>query len=106
MGDNSQLLNPLPADIKMLGDKAFAMGVNWIVLHTSAHQPFDAHKPGFSLGMAGSHFHRNNILYEKNNEWMKYLARCQPFSKGGYDPVPPRVKPGGDGARAHGAFDA
>jgi hypothetical protein len=66
-----------PFDLKMLGDKAFCMGINWIVLHTSAHQPYDACKPGFSLGGAGSHFHRNNIVHEQNFGWLDYVARCQ-----------------------------
>ena len=66
-----------PYDNKMLGDQAFTMGVNWIVLHTSAHQPYSHLKPGFSLGGAGSHFHRNNIVYTASNAWPHYMARCQ-----------------------------
>ena len=66
-----------PFDLKMLGDKAFCMGINWIVLHTSAHQPYDVYKPGFSLGAAGSHFHRNNIVHADNFGWLDYVARCQ-----------------------------
>ena len=66
-----------PFDIKMLGDKAFTMGINYMVLHTSVHQPYTNLKPGFSLGGAGSFFTRNNIIYENCNEWMSYLSRCQ-----------------------------
>lgn len=66
-----------PYDNKMLGDQAFAMGINDIVLHTSAHQPYDHLKPGFSLGGAGSHFHRNNIVYSASHAWPLYMARCQ-----------------------------
>ncbi len=66
-----------PGDNKMVGDQAFTMGINTMVLHTSAHQPYDHLKPGFSLGGAGSHFHRNNIVYAASNAWPHYLARCQ-----------------------------
>ncbi len=66
-----------PFENKMLGDQAFTMGVNWIVLHTSVHQPYTHLKPGFSLGAAGSHFHRNNIVYEQSNAWISYMTRCQ-----------------------------
>jgi len=66
-----------PYDNKMLGDQAFTMGINWIVLHTSAHQPYTHLKPGFSLGGAGSHFHRNNIVHTASHAWPTYLTRCQ-----------------------------
>ena len=66
-----------PYDIKKLGDEAFAMGVNCMVLHTSVHQPYSHLKPGFSLGGAGTHFHRNNIIYADSDAWPRYLARCQ-----------------------------
>jgi len=66
-----------PYDLKMLGDQAFAMGINTFVLHTSAHQPYSHLKPGFSLGDAGTHFHRNNIIYADSDAWPRYLARCQ-----------------------------
>ncbi len=66
-----------PFDIKRIGDRAFTMGINHIVLHTSTHQPYNHLKPGFSLGNAGTHFHRNNIVYAASNAWTRYMARCQ-----------------------------
>lgn len=66
-----------PYDNKLLGDLAFTMGINAMVLHTSAHQPYTALQPGFTLGGAGSHFHRNNIVYQGSDAWPLYLARCQ-----------------------------
>jgi hypothetical protein len=35
-----------PWTLKWVADKYMAMGVNRLVLHTSPHQPSDAHKPG------------------------------------------------------------
>ncbi len=66
-----------PFDIKRIGDRAFTMGTNHIVLHTSAHQPYNHLYPGFSLGNAGTHFHRNNIVYAASNAWPHYIARSQ-----------------------------
>lgn len=66
-----------PGDLKGLGDQAFALGINTMVLHTSAHQPYSHLKPGFSLTGAGTHFHRNNIVFAQSNAWPHYLSRCQ-----------------------------
>lgn len=66
-----------PYDLKMLGDQAFAIGINHIVLHTSTHQPYSHLKPGFALGNAGTHFHRNNIAFTASDAWPRYIARCQ-----------------------------
>lgn len=76
-GSAANTMQQGPFDIKMLGDKAFSMGINYMVLHTSVHQPYTNLKPGFSLGGAGSYFTRNNIMYENGKEWFNYLSRCQ-----------------------------
>lgn len=67
-----------PFDLKPIADRAFALGVNRMVLHTSVHQPFvdEAHKPGLTMGGFGQHFTRNMTWAEQAGAWNGYLARC------------------------------
>ena len=75
-----------PYHMKIIGDRAFANGVNRYIFHTSVHQPFnDNVKPGFTMGQFGTQFHRNNTWFYKSKEWLKYIARCQYImQKGNY----------------------
>ncbi len=67
-----------PAYLKPQADENFAAGINRIVFHTSAHQPFvdDAHKPGMTLWAFGQHYSRNITWAEQAVAWNTYLARC------------------------------
>jgi hypothetical protein len=65
-----------PADLKLLGDEAFLLGVNQFVLHTYVHQPHEV-GPGFTLGQYGNHFQRLNPWYTAADGWFDYIARCQ-----------------------------
>lgn len=65
-----------PAEIKIFGDKAFASGMNQMILHSYVHQPFDK-KPGVTLGIYSSHFNRNNPYWEHASEWLNYQTRIQ-----------------------------
>lgn len=67
-----------PADLKPLADRFLALGINRIVFHTSAHQPFvdDGHQPGLSLWAFGQHYSRNITWAEQAVAWNTYLARC------------------------------
>ncbi len=61
-----------PYTLKKVGDYWLAQGVNRIVFHTSAHQPFDT-PPGNT--MVGTHLHRNITWAGLAAPYMAYLAR-------------------------------
>jgi hypothetical protein len=67
-----------PFDLKPRADRAFSFGINRIVFHESAAQPFvdDRHKPGMTLGVFGQNYTRNITWAEQAVAWNEYLARC------------------------------
>lgn len=64
-----------PFKLKQIGDEAFTMGLNQIILHTYVHQPYDV-GPGFTLGRFGTHLQRLNPWYSHSQGWFNYLTRC------------------------------
>jgi hypothetical protein len=67
-----------PYDLKAPGDRAFAMGVNRMVLHAAAHQPWPDLKPGMTMGWWGTQFGPGQTWWEHGGpEWLAYLSRCQ-----------------------------
>jgi hypothetical protein len=64
-----------PAQLRRLVDRSFAEGINHLVLHTSAHQPFTDRKPGITLRQYGQHFTRNETWAEDAGDWVRYLSR-------------------------------
>ncbi len=66
-----------PFQLKPLGDEVFTMGVNRLVFHRYAHQPWLDRKPGMTMGTFGLHFERTNTWWDQSRAWLAYLARCQ-----------------------------
>ncbi len=66
-----------PGSLKMVGDRAFCRGVNRLIFHTYAHQPWLDRLPGMTMGPWGTRFGRTNTWWEQSAAWMSYLARCQ-----------------------------
>ena len=66
-----------PFYLKPIGDQALALGINRIVFHESAAQPFvdDQHKPGMTLGFFGQNYTRYITWAEQAAAWNEYLAR-------------------------------
>lgn len=66
-----------PRDMKATVDRAFSLGVNFPIIHTSAHQPFtDDRAPGLALATTlGQYFTRNETWAEQAKSWTDYLAR-------------------------------
>ena len=66
-----------PFYLKPLADNAFALGINRIIFHEGAEQPFvdDQHKPGMTLGFFGQNYTRNVTWAEQAVAWNSYLAR-------------------------------
>jgi hypothetical protein len=65
-----------PRDLKKTADIEFALGVNRIVMHTSAHQPQDGITPGMALApFLGQYFSRHETWAEQARPWIDYLAR-------------------------------
>lgn len=65
-----------PRDLKKTADIEFALGVNRIVIHTSAHQPNEGVTPGMSLApFLGQYFSRHETWAEQARPWVDYLAR-------------------------------
>lgn len=67
-----------PYSLKSSADRAFALGVNRMVLHTIAHQPWaDNFRPGITMAFWGTHFGRTQTWWEQSKVWFDYLTRCQ-----------------------------
>jgi hypothetical protein len=73
-----------PNSLKATGDRAFCLGVNQIVLSSTAHQPWPDAKPGMTMGWWGTRFGSTQTWWEHGApEWIKYLTRCQFLLQGG-----------------------
>jgi len=66
-----------PFSLKPLADAAFCEGINRIVFHRYAHQPWLDRKPGMTMGQWGVHYERTETWWEQSKPWHDYLARCQ-----------------------------
>jgi hypothetical protein len=66
-----------PALLKPLGDWAFSAGINRLVIHRYAHQPWLDRWPGMTMGPYGIHYERTQTWWEMVSAWNTYLSRCQ-----------------------------
>ena len=66
-----------PAICKIQGDMAYVAGINRLVFHSYAHQPWDFDTPGVTMGRWGFHFNRHNTLWNNFSGWITYLSRSQ-----------------------------
>ncbi len=66
----------VPWDLKPLGDAILCGGVNWFILHVSAHQPWMGVVPGMTVEYCGQQFHRGNTWWSLAHGWTRYLSRC------------------------------
>ncbi len=68
-----------PYSIKAQGDAVYCGGINRVIYHRYAHQPWaDPERvPGMTMGQWGTHFERTVTWWEQSKDWLKYQARCQ-----------------------------
>jgi len=68
-----------PFDLKAVGDVMYAAGVNRMVYHRWAHQPWvtPPRYPGMTMGQWGTHFERTETWWPMVKPWLRYQARCQ-----------------------------
>ena len=74
---DGDLWGAYPADIKALGDWAFAAGINRIVFHRYQHQPWLDRKPGMTMLTYGVQWERTQTWWPMVEAYHEYLARCQ-----------------------------
>lgn len=65
-----------PANIKSIGDRAWAEGITRFIFHTYVHQPWDI-APGLALSYHGFDFNRLNTWWTQGKTYLDYLARSQ-----------------------------
>ncbi|MFV0606472.1 MAG: glycosyl hydrolase [Niabella sp.] len=64
-----------PGNLKAVGDRNFALGINRFVLHVFTHNPWMNRKPGMTLGTVGLFFQRNQTWFAQSKVWIDYLTR-------------------------------
>lgn len=66
-----------PGNLKALGDRAFASGINKLALHVFMHNPWLDKKPGMTLDGIGLFYQRDQTWFKQSKAWIEYLTRCQ-----------------------------
>lgn len=75
--DDSEAWRLHPGAMKAQADWAFCMGINRLVFHRFAHQPWLDRRPGMTMGPYGVHYERTQTWWDLVGGWHDYLARCQ-----------------------------
>jgi len=75
--DDREAWRLYPGNMKAQADWAFSMGLNRLVFHRYAHQPWLDRRPGMTMGPYGVHYERTQTWWEMAAAWNLYLARCQ-----------------------------
>jgi hypothetical protein len=75
-----------PGNLKIVGDRNFALGINKMVMHVFAHNPWLDKKPGMTLDGVGLYFQRDQTWFKQSKAWIDYITRCQSLLQMG-DPV-------------------
>jgi hypothetical protein len=65
-----------PGNLKAVGDRNFALGINKMVLHVFTHNPWMDKKPGMTLDGVGLYFQRDQTWFKQSKAWIDYLTRC------------------------------
>lgn len=66
-----------PGMLKTLFDRNFALGINKIIFHVFAHDPWTSRFPGFTVGKVGQFFQPNQTWWKPGRAWVKYIENCQ-----------------------------
>ena len=74
-----------PAYVKAQGDYAYTLGINRIIYHRYAHQPWvnPTYAPGMTMGPWGMHFERTQTWWPLAKDWVAYQTRCQQMLQDG-----------------------
>ena len=74
-----------PFALKAQCDRIYARGVNRIIYHRFAHQPWadDRYLPGMTMGLYGMHFDRTQTWWNFADGWIRYQTRCQAMLQAG-----------------------
>lgn len=72
-----------PGIMKPQADWAFCMGINRLVFHRYAHQPWLDRWPGMTMGPYGVHYERTQTWWPMVGAWHQYLTRCQALLRRG-----------------------
>jgi hypothetical protein len=73
-----------PELLKPVGDTAFVYGINQLIFHRYALQPWLNRWPGMTMGPWGSNLERTNTWWEQGKAWITYLTRCQHLLRQGH----------------------
>lgn len=66
-----------PGMLKTLADRNYATGINKLVYHVFAHNPWMDRQPGMTLDGIGLYFQRDQTWWEPGRAWVTYAQRCQ-----------------------------
>lgn len=69
--------NEYPGMMKTLQDLNYTFGINRLVFHVFAHNPWLDRKPGMSLDGVGSFLQRDQTWWKPGKAWVEYTQRCQ-----------------------------
>jgi hypothetical protein len=75
--DDKEAWRLYPGAMKRQADWAFCLGINRLVFHRYAHQPWLNRRPGMTMGPYGVHYERTQTWWPLVGAWHQYLARCQ-----------------------------
>ena len=67
-----------PARLKAIADSAFCLGINRLMLHAAAHNPWVGVRPGMTFGMWGNQWTPGQTWWKDGAKPLfSYFARCQ-----------------------------